>query len=327
MDIDRLRHIVEYPGDLTDSDTGALKEMVEHYPYCQTYRVLLGLSASVNNDLDKGEYLSLAALYSGNRAELFRRVERGDWETTEKEITEPSPKEEHVKDTPIETTEQESLEHSEEEKRITEETDEQALEETESEDSEKPEPAGDYDRSPLDETIASEATLRLGELEVERSLSGEEEIAETTDEDESPSREAEEPTQEEDIPETWSSFSAWLLGKRSDQSEPEVAQEEDEDTDKGTSERALIEKFISDQPRISPSRASFFNPEDAGKRSLNEDDSLVTETLASIYVKQGEYKKAKRAYEQLALKYPEKSSYFARLAEEAEKRKAEKKNR
>jgi hypothetical protein len=37
----------------------------------------------------------------------------------------------------------------------------------------------------------------------------------------------------------------------------------------------------------------------------------MTETLAEVYVKQGKLKKAKKAYEILALKYPEKSSFFA----------------
>lgn len=40
-------------------------------------------------------------------------------------------------------------------------------------------------------------------------------------------------------------------------------------------------------------------------------DTLFTETLASIYIKQGHYERAKRIIEGLSLKFPEKFSYFA----------------
>ena len=40
-------------------------------------------------------------------------------------------------------------------------------------------------------------------------------------------------------------------------------------------------------------------------------DTLFTETLASIYIKQGHYERAKQIIEGLSLKFPEKISYFA----------------
>ena len=47
------------------------------------------------------------------------------------------------------------------------------------------------------------------------------------------------------------------------------------------------------------------------KRSITEDENLVTETLANIYYQQENYEKALRAYEKLSLKYPKKRTYFA----------------
>ena len=74
----------------------------------------------------------------------------------------------------------------------------------------------------------------------------------------------------------------------------------------------LIDKFITANPRIEPSRDKTYVPsEDIFKPFVEEAGGLVTETLAKIYVSQGYYSKAMDIYEKLSLKFPEKSSYFA----------------
>ena len=74
---------------------------------------------------------------------------------------------------------------------------------------------------------------------------------------------------------------------------------------------ALIDAFIAANPRIGRLREVGGQVEDLARQSVLEDATLVTETMARVYAKQGQLGKARKAYELLALKYPAKSTYFA----------------
>ncbi len=75
----------------------------------------------------------------------------------------------------------------------------------------------------------------------------------------------------------------------------------------------ILDKFISESPSINRSKAEFFDPVNVAKQSAEEDGTLVSETLATIYTQQGLFNKAISTYQKLSLIYPDKKSYFAAL--------------
>ena len=84
----------------------------------------------------------------------------------------------------------------------------------------------------------------------------------------------------------------------------------EKNSNKNTNKKiALIEKFLEKKPKIKPVKSEATI--DISKDSVKNNNNLMTETLARVYVEQKKYDKAIQAFRILSLKYPEKSSFFA----------------
>jgi len=81
--------------------------------------------------------------------------------------------------------------------------------------------------------------------------------------------------------------------------------------DTKTKEDRIIKKFIVEEPHISAPSSDKLDNENKAKKSAEDQDELVTETLARVYSDQMLYHKAINTYKKLMLKFPEKSRYFA----------------
>ncbi len=96
------------------------------------------------------------------------------------------------------------------------------------------------------------------------------------------------------------SFTEWLALTKVQK----INREEKEETD-------LINNFIEKSPTIKGEKNKFFSPTETAKSSIIENEELVTETLARVYLEQEYFEKAIESYKKLSLKYPKKSSFFA----------------
>ncbi len=114
------------------------------------------------------------------------------------------------------------------------------------------------------------------------------------------------------------SFSEWLkLTKAKPIERSEEVSEKNDESQKDDRDRKfeMIDKFIQDRPKIIPAeiekKAEKEEKINSAKPYIPPSDSLMTETLAKVYLQQKNYKKAIQAYKILILKNPEKSGFFA----------------
>ncbi len=97
-------------------------------------------------------------------------------------------------------------------------------------------------------------------------------------------------------------------------------EEQNKQEEKISKESEIIDSFIKNDPQIKVLPPNQINNENKAKKSAEDSNDLVSETLAQIYIEQTLYHKAIDTYQKLSLKFPEKSRYFADLIQSLEKK-------
>lgn len=264
--------LIHQPELINKDATNELQEIVNMYPYFQTAHLLHLKGLHNENSLRFESTLKTTAIYAGNRELLYYLVLQSDLQTKIKTIE-------------TEVEQEEALPQSEQEVQNTENN----LTEESPKVTEQKESIEDLEQQILEQAISASIAMDVDEISP----------ATTAVEKKEPVSEVKEEVVENLTPK---SFSSWLK-QTSDYSEPPPPSEHSIDT--------LIDQFIATQPQISSAKTAFFSPSNVAKMSLVDNEDFVTETLAKIYVKQGNYDKAISVFKKLSLNFPEKSAYFA----------------
>ena len=328
---DQIGNYISNPGSIQLEDIDALDKLAKTYPYCSTLHTLYLKGLAVNSSVHFEHELRKASIHVNDREQLYQLIHSKDLpKAQEPVVNRPS----EIEEKPIEPIESSSVPIVEKDS-VTEEL-VLPLQEIEVIKPLEVEPStAIVDEKIVLEEVAEnlsleglEPEINLAYFEVEMLLDQApiEPIQPTTVEpenileieaiDSTKTSEKTEPELSTTEDDNNLSFVEWLKKKQAKKSSSEeiipVDVVEFEPTIRSKQEiNALLDKFIQDQPTISRPTQDFFNPVKNAKRSLEESEDLVTETLAEIYYLQKNFTKAITSYEKLILLYPEKKTFFA----------------
>lgn len=311
MNVREVNKLLCNPALLAQTDSAELRELCEKYPYFQAAQLLLTKKLYDAGDFEAPAQLRRAAISTPSGRRLYRLLFKEKLqELIESELEDLDKSEESTVQEPEDAAftkpiPMRSLQKSADEG-----------DGSDQKQSENPvKPKGDQVKEKYDEErpLAAELETEILKHAAQSAyyLRSEPKPDEKDLADESPEivSKRDEKTQKPQ------KFGDWLRVLDSDQLDEMRKEERKKDTGK------LIDEFIEKQPQISKADTGFdFEPGSVSKMEAFQSGEFVSETLAKIYAKQGNFSKAKKIYRNLMTKYPKKKSYFARQIEELEKK-------
>lgn len=290
MNTQRIRELIAHPTQVDAQDRPGLKSLVDRYPHSPGLAMLLARSSQLSGDLDEQRDLLRAAAMLESREALFDLLVRPEILKEARAIHEELGElgNEGPGGGPGELGNEELG-------------------------NEGPGEPG-VEREVLLSAIESTIELDVAEWEREQ-RSAKAAVQESTASDEPPGLEDKKLPEVKKVEPSEGGYAAWLKGRAEVVSFGTLAgQGRGEEPAQHVPKRdvnVLIDKFLEVQPKIGPIRDVDRSVEDLAKQSVLEDQTLMTETMARVFAKQGQIGRAKRIYQQLSLKYPAKSTYFA----------------
>ena len=277
MDVKDLTYLLENPGDITSEQTREIEKVLAKAPYFQAARAIRLKGLKEHQEFSYNDALKKTAAYTADRSILFEFITSLEFNQNQiaKQIRD---QEERLKQItvyePEEVHGKRSIDINEAIKMKQSES-ERVMDPALFERPEQPEITEVPEMDNQEES--SEEKLGIGKpLEFDGKESH--------------------------------SFSEWLKLTKAQPIERE--ENRTEETDEIRSRKfELIEEFISKNPKIKPGKIA--NKVNLAEHSTTAPESLMTETLAKVYLEQKNYKKAIQAYKILILKNPEKSGFFA----------------
>lgn len=296
--------LIKNPESIKDKPLEDIQILVNSFPYFQPAQVLLSLKLKQLDHLFFDNQIKRTAAQSGDRKRLYeilfqstiqQRIEKID---TEIEIEIQS---ELV--TPLEKTENSSEIRFSNPIRFNElgkKNEKERLSSNKAKPKEEKQTTHSVNSS-IKKNEKLEEEILLQAISTGYSLELNDDLAES------------DPTQEE-IPKQ--KFGDWLKTLNESKTLTEAEQ-------KKKSVHNLIDNFIQNEPQISKLSAHDdpFSPSGFDKLKIADDDNFITETLAKIYVKQGNIQKAKKAYNKLIILHPDRASVFRKILDDLESNK------
>ena len=276
MNTNKFTYLLENPEKIESEDLSGLTAVIEKYPYFQSARALQLKGLKNENSFLYNDALKMTAAYTTDRSILFEFITSDAF--TQNETAQAFSHKDELKNEPEDVSEDLS-------EQISVEIDKQI------------------------KTELKKAEAILDPELFERKLESVKEIVPLHEVNAEEKLEIDKPL--EFTKNDTHSFSEWLKLTSAtpiDRTQKETAVPE-EMSEKDRKYR-LIDKFIQDKPKLKPNKTTS-EAKDLSEPFVHSSDTLMTETLARVYLQQKNYSKAIQAYKILILKYPEKSGFFA----------------
>ena len=298
MNKQQFIQFIQSPEKLNSEAVGQLNSLIHDFPYFQTAHLLYLKSLHNQSSIHYNSQLKIAAAYVTDRKVLYNLITDKSAIATKTENT-LSKQNENALSEQAENVSKETIELPLQEEMQQEEFTLEDVKTLEQENTTE-EIISDKDtNTQIEEKLNAQILAEI----INTSAIYEILQTETTSEADDKPKITETPTLPSLNTSEQHSFSDWLKQTKSSsgyQTSIEISKQ-----------NALVDSFITTEPKLISKKTAFYSPVDMARKSVIEDISIITETLAKVYMQQGNLITAKKAYENLSLKFPEKSVYFA----------------